>query len=501
MPTPQAFPPVYTPRQVANFLVSGYWESKGTPVHAFSLGSDRAISVNLTQVSSEQRDTVRLALESWTTTTGIRFAEVKSGGEIQLTTSSQYEANSNVTFYGNTTKSSTITVGDPWADKYGTGLGSYTLQTWIHEIGHSLGLGHAGIYDGSSSYAEDAIYANDSWQMTVMSYFSQYANTFIDADYAYVMTPMLADMMAIRDLYGTVSPLRAGNSVYGNNANTGDFYEKLQPLLGEVSWTIVDSGGMDTLDITGDRIGARIDLNPGGISNAWGMVGNLVIDATTIIEKVKGGAGSDWILGNKAGNSLIGGQGNDSLFGGMGSDILRGGAGDDSLKGGSSNDSLSGDAQNDSLSGGIGNDVLLGASGEDRLWGGIGNDSLDGGLGRDSLRGGAGNDVLNGSFGSDVMTGGAGNDMLSGGDQADHFIFDFCKEQNQDWIVDFDATEGDRISLDDQLWTGRLTADQAVDRFCAIEQNGAVFRFDDLNTLRIDGISDLDQLYGRIDLF
>lgn len=501
MPTTQGLPPVFTPRQVSDFLVSGYWEEKGTPVHAFSLGSDKAISVNLTAVSAGQKATARLALEAWTATTGIRFTEVSSGGEIQLKSSNAYEANSSVTFYGNVTKSSTITVGDPWAAKYGYGPGSYTLQTWIHEIGHSLGLGHAGRYDGGSNFSEDAVFANDSWQMTVMSYFSQWENTFVDADFAYVMTPMLADMMAIRDLYGVVSPLRAGNSTYGNNANTGDYYEKLQPLLGDVSWTIVDSGGMDTLDITRDQTGARIDLRPGAISDAWGMVGNLLIDTTTIIEKVKGGSGSDWILGNDANNGLIGGQGNDSLFGGMGRDILRGGAGDDSLNGGSSSDSLSGDAQNDSLSGGIGNDVLLGASGEDRLWGGIGNDSLDGGLGRDSLRGGAGEDVLNGSFGSDVLAGGAGNDMISGGDQADQFIFDFCKEQNQDWIVDFDATEGDRISLDDQLWTGRLTADQAVDRFCTIEQNDAVFRFDDLNTLRIDGISDLDQLYGRIDLF
>lgn len=494
----QLLRPVYTPQQVSDFLVSGYWTEQGLSRHAFALGSDKAISVNLTAVSAEQRETARLALEAWTSTTGIQFKIVSSGGEIFLKSSDGNEANSNVSFSGNTSKSSTVTVGDQWAEKYGYGLGSYTLQTWIHEIGHSLGLGHAGIYDGNAHYPDDAHYANDSWQMSVMSYFSQSENTFINGSYAYVMTPMRADFIAIRELYGSGTPLRAGNSTYGDNANTGDFYQKITSLLSDISWAIVDSRGIDTLDVSRDVSGARVDLRPSGISDAWGLIGNLVIDGATLIENFIGGTGSDWVLGNQADNRLVGRQGNDTLSGGTASDTLQGGDGNDSLIGGSGSDTLSGNGEQDSLQGGTGNDALQGGSGSDRLWGGVGDDLIDGGIGADMLMGGTGRDTLRGASGSDLLNGGLGDDDLYGGAQADSFVFNFCDAKNQDRIFDFNASEGDRISIDDLLWDEDLTLRDAVDQFCSIDKAGALFQFDDLNTLRVDGITSLDQLYGSV---
>nr|WP_312017155.1 M66 family metalloprotease [Bradyrhizobium jicamae] len=43
-----------------------------------------------------------------------------------------------------------------------TGIDSYGYQTYIHELGHALGLGHRGSYNGSPTYATDAIFANDT---------------------------------------------------------------------------------------------------------------------------------------------------------------------------------------------------------------------------------------------------------------------------------------------------------------------------------------------------
>src|SRR5262245_9720419 len=52
-------------------------------------------------------------------------------------------------------------------------LGGYGFITYLHEIGHTLGLSHPGTYDASSgtsiTYANSAEYAQDSRRYTVMS--------------------------------------------------------------------------------------------------------------------------------------------------------------------------------------------------------------------------------------------------------------------------------------------------------------------------------------------
>ena len=58
------------------------------------------------------------------------------------------------------------------------GLNTYAFQTYIHEIGHALGLGHPGNYNGEARYPNDAEFQNDSWAMSIMSYFGQTENTY-----------------------------------------------------------------------------------------------------------------------------------------------------------------------------------------------------------------------------------------------------------------------------------------------------------------------------------
>ena len=43
---------------------------------------------------------------------------------------------------GGRTLSSFVNVSTDWLEAYGTGVGSYSFQTYVHEIGHALGLGH-----------------------------------------------------------------------------------------------------------------------------------------------------------------------------------------------------------------------------------------------------------------------------------------------------------------------------------------------------------------------
>jgi Ca2+-binding RTX toxin-like protein len=118
----------------------------------------------------------------------------------------------------------------------------------------------------------------------------------------------------------------------------------------------------------------------------------------------------------------------------------------------------------DTVSGGQRNDRLLGFGGNDRILGKAGFDTLFGGVGNDQLDGGADGDVL---------IGGQGRDRLTGGDGSDIFLFaeigDSTTAKNgRDEILDFDATEGDRIDLSNiDAITGNATSDAFifVDRF------------------------------------
>ena len=187
-----------------------------------------------------------------------------------------------------------------------------------------------------------------------MSYFSQTQNTLIAIrgfDRNYVATPMIADILAISRLYGLSTTTRSGDTVYG----PGQWSNNMGAL------TIFDSGGNDTIDVSGFAGNHLVSLIPGTYSNVLGEVGNVGIALGTIIENAIGGAGNDTLIGNDASNSLEGRGGNDTLIGGSGDDVLNGGAGADILDGGPGNDWIIYDPEDNSsqVTGGIGYDTLV----------------------------------------------------------------------------------------------------------------------------------------------
>ncbi|MDQ1848959.1 M10 family metallopeptidase C-terminal domain-containing protein [Gemmobacter fulvus] len=250
-------------------------------------------------------------------------------------------------------------------------LNSYWLQTYIHEIGHALGLGHAGNYNGSASWRDDSHYANDSVLFTVMSYFSQLENPNYRGDAGNLATVMPADIVAIQSLYHTTVSTRAGDTTYGANNTVGGYLGDMMAAMFEgaampdrtflgdnMVFTLFDTGGLDRLDVSTIRADQTISLVPNTLSSVGGYQLNMNIARGTRIEEVVSGSGNDRITGNHAANLLAGGQGADRIAGGSGQDSLRGGHGNDRLNGGRGDDRLTG---------GTGSDEFLFAAGRDRV--------------------------------------------------------------------------------------------------------------------------------------
>ena len=321
-------PPVATYVEISDHLTNGYW---GGSSHHFAVTQGGTITVNLTLLTSTGQSLAREALGLWSDIIGVTFTEVTTGGQMTFD-DNQSGAFSESTWSSGIVSTSHVNVSTQWLNNYGTSLNSYSFQTYIHEIGHALGLGHAGFYNGSANYGDDALFANDGWPATIMSYFDQQESVYF-ADqgfsHAFVVTPMLADIRAMGTLYGLSTTTRTGDTVYGFGNTSGRSVYTASVGSPISALTIFDSGGVDTLNYSGFASNQVINLNPETFSNVGGGVGNLAIAFGTVIENAVGGAGNDVLRGNIASNTLTGGGGNDTLEGLGGNDTLIGGVGVD----------------------------------------------------------------------------------------------------------------------------------------------------------------------------
>ncbi len=400
---------------LANYLTNGYWAWSGYQGSGSRKFDHTNITVNITNLSANDKGLVRQALDLWSDVSGLSFTETTGSADITFKTTTNGKAVTNMSTSGSTIDTSTVKVDKDWGGGQTATLDSYRFQTYIHEIGHALGLGHQGPYNNSATYPDDAAYTNDSWQLSVMSYFDQNENTAITGTRARVYTPQLVDIIAIQNLYGTSPSVRTGNTTYGDGNNTGRASYGTN-FTNFPTVTIYDTGGIDTLNYSGDTGDQTIRLGAEQMSSVYGEINNIIIARGVTIENAVSGSGNDTIYGNSASNTLTGNAGNDRLFGVSGNDTLNGGTGMDSLYGSTGNDSLSGGAGNDRLYGSQGNDRLNGGTGDDYLSGGDGSDVLAGDDGVDSLYGGSGLDILKPGQGGidegDVYDGGADTDYL-----------------------------------------------------------------------------------------
>ncbi len=187
-------------------------------------------------------------------------------------------------------------------------------------------------------------------------------------------------------------------------------------------------------------------------------------------ETIFGYAGDDILSGRGGDDMLDGGDGRDRLLGGDGADVMAGGAGDDLYAVRQAGDQvvetadggdrdrvnvyvdyvnpehveylvgifadhglkLTGNADRNRIAGAnkiSSGDAIDGADGDDRLVGLVGDDEISGGAGRDRIFGNSGDDIL---------IGGADNDVLTGQFGADRFVH--APGDGRDIVTDFDAT-------------------------------------------------------------
>ncbi|HBC6254076.1 TPA: M10 family metallopeptidase C-terminal domain-containing protein [Proteus mirabilis] len=308
-------------------------------------------------------------------------------------------------------------------------IGSFVYHTFIHELGHSLGLFHIWEYILNEKHK-----VLDSLKYSVMSY---KCPDIKDADFAglYPMTFMLLDILLLQYLYGPNMTTRLENNTYGFHSNTGRAAYSLKSIEDKLVSCIWDSGGIDTLDFSLYTVNQVINLNEGCFSDIGGLRSNISIAYKTIIENAIGGKGDDTLIGNPFDNNLRGGDGNDLFYGGAGNDLLYGGSG------------------NDVIYGELGNDVLFGDDGDDMLIDYYGANMLDGGKGNDRIcaastdRGLSGRNIILGGEGDDEIYLGTGTHRITGGQGNDTFNF-FCYEgvESNSSIWDFEKNK-DKITL------------------------------------------------------
>ena len=250
--------------------------------------------------------------------------------------------------------------------------------------------------------------------------------------------------------------------------------------------TLTGASGRDLLQGGG---GNDLIYTGFGADTVYAGTGDDTIFAAGGNNEIWGGAGNDVIRARNGADYIGGGAGNDLIDGGGGNNIIWAGAGMDTVMGGSGADQIGG---------GPGNDALYGYGGDDLIFGGGDSDTIHAGSGNDTIWGGPGMDFITGGTGNDVIAPGGGLDYIWGDAGADAFLF--YRNYGTNYILDFNASEGDRIQIARwMLENSGMSGAQIVQTFGRLTAEGAVLDFGAANTvIHIPGVTDLAALGDHV---